>query len=283
MRWRGSCSTGFRGRRAQAKALDEITATRGPVICVEIQVPDEELVRRVRARRVCEDCGANADAFEHQGRCAAGPVPEHRAVPIDRPEVGGALGRFGVGGARAVEGLLARYAADDRVLQLAADVPVDRRVADAGAGARSAGVGGGVGVGHAGGAVADAGEEADGERRAREATEVQAYEHRLPVGGGDREAGAGQRAGGARAQGARRGGPSRRDDEAARRAGRAAVAGSGRGAGVQGVSRIPGDDLRVGERAGRARDSERSADGRRATSSRSTWARSSTGSSAIRR
>jgi adenylate kinase len=35
-------------------------------------VPDEELVRRVRARRVCEDCGANADAFEHQ----AGDVPD---------------------------------------------------------------------------------------------------------------------------------------------------------------------------------------------------------------
>ena len=126
---------GFPRTAAQARALDEITAARGPVICVEIQVPDEELVRRVRARRVCEDCGANADAFEHKPGRAAGPVPEHRAVPIGRPEVGGALGRFGVGGAGAVEGLLARYAADDRVLQLAADVPVDRRAADAGAGA----------------------------------------------------------------------------------------------------------------------------------------------------
>jgi adenylate kinase len=57
---------GFPRTAAQANALDEITASRGPVICVEIQVPDEELVRRVQARRVCEDCGANADAFEHQ-------------------------------------------------------------------------------------------------------------------------------------------------------------------------------------------------------------------------
>jgi adenylate kinase len=56
---------GFPRTAAQAKALDEITSSRGPVICVEIQVPDEELVRRVRARRVCEDCGANADAFVH--------------------------------------------------------------------------------------------------------------------------------------------------------------------------------------------------------------------------
>ena len=57
---------GFPRTAKQADALDGITAARGPVICVEIQVPDEELVRRVRGRRVCEDCGANADAFEHQ-------------------------------------------------------------------------------------------------------------------------------------------------------------------------------------------------------------------------
>jgi adenylate kinase len=57
---------GFPRTAAQATALDDITEARGPVICVEIQVPDEELVRRVRSRRVCEDCGANADAFEHK-------------------------------------------------------------------------------------------------------------------------------------------------------------------------------------------------------------------------
>ncbi len=57
---------GFPRTAAQAAALDEITASRGPVICVEIQVPDEELVRRVRGRRVCDDCGVNADAFEHR-------------------------------------------------------------------------------------------------------------------------------------------------------------------------------------------------------------------------
>ncbi len=57
---------GFPRTATQAAALDEITASRGPVICVEMQVPDEELVRRVRGRRVCDDCGANADAFEHK-------------------------------------------------------------------------------------------------------------------------------------------------------------------------------------------------------------------------
>jgi adenylate kinase len=57
---------GFPRTAKQADALDAITAAKGPVICVEIQVPDEELVRRVRGRRVCEDCGANADAFEQK-------------------------------------------------------------------------------------------------------------------------------------------------------------------------------------------------------------------------
>jgi len=58
---------GFPRTAKQANALDEMTRQRGPVICVEMRVPDEELVRRVRARRVCEDCGANADAFVNQG------------------------------------------------------------------------------------------------------------------------------------------------------------------------------------------------------------------------
>ena len=155
---------GFPRTAAQADALDEITATRGPVICVEIQVPDEELVRRVRGAAGVRGLRRERRCLRAQAGRAARPVPEHRAVPDDRPEVGGAVGRFGDGGAGAVEDLLARYAADDRVLQLAADVPVDRRAADAGAGARSAGVGGGVGAGHAGGAAAVAGgEEAGGE------------------------------------------------------------------------------------------------------------------------
>jgi adenylate kinase len=47
----------------QAEALDAIMAGRDPVIVVEIQVPDEELVRRVRGRRVCKVCGTNVSAF----------------------------------------------------------------------------------------------------------------------------------------------------------------------------------------------------------------------------
>ena len=55
---------GFPRTVPQARALDEIAKDRGPVICVEVRVPDEELVRRMRMRRVCADCGATADAFE---------------------------------------------------------------------------------------------------------------------------------------------------------------------------------------------------------------------------
>jgi len=54
---------GFPRTVAQAQGLDAMVADRGPVLVVEIQVPDEELVGRVKARRVCDDCGANANAF----------------------------------------------------------------------------------------------------------------------------------------------------------------------------------------------------------------------------
>ena len=76
---------GFPRTVPQANALDELTASRGPVVVVEIRVPDEELVARVRARRVCADCGANAGAFasgpaalpdvcQHPGQCrSVGP------------------------------------------------------------------------------------------------------------------------------------------------------------------------------------------------------------------
>lgn len=55
---------GFPRTVPQAEALDALMAGRpDPVVVVDLAVPDEELVRRVRARRVCADCGANADAF----------------------------------------------------------------------------------------------------------------------------------------------------------------------------------------------------------------------------
>jgi len=54
---------GFPRTVPQAEALDAIIAGRDPLIVIEMQVPDEELVRRVRGRRVCKECGTNVSAF----------------------------------------------------------------------------------------------------------------------------------------------------------------------------------------------------------------------------
>ena len=51
---------GFPRTVAQAEALDGIMAGRSPLIIVDIQVPDAELVRRLTSRLICRGCGANA-------------------------------------------------------------------------------------------------------------------------------------------------------------------------------------------------------------------------------
>jgi adenylate kinase len=54
---------GFPRTVPQAEALDGLMIGRDPLIVIEMQVPDEELVRRVRGRRVCKVCGTNVSAF----------------------------------------------------------------------------------------------------------------------------------------------------------------------------------------------------------------------------
>lgn len=54
---------GFPRTEPQAQALDAMTEGQSPLVIVEIQVPDEELVRRVRLRRICATCGTAATAF----------------------------------------------------------------------------------------------------------------------------------------------------------------------------------------------------------------------------
>ena len=68
---RGFVLDGFPRTVPQAEALDKMLVDRGPIIVVEIQVPDEELVRRVRGRRICSACGRTASAFEHPSAGAA--------------------------------------------------------------------------------------------------------------------------------------------------------------------------------------------------------------------
>jgi adenylate kinase len=70
---RGFVLDGFPRTVPQADALDELLAGRGPLIVVEIQVPDDVLVSRVRSRRICEDCGRTVSAFgddpAHVAKC----------------------------------------------------------------------------------------------------------------------------------------------------------------------------------------------------------------------
>lgn len=62
---------GFPRTVAQAEALDGIMAGRSPLIIVDIQVPDAELVRRLTSRLICGGCGANAPEGLLAGSAAA--------------------------------------------------------------------------------------------------------------------------------------------------------------------------------------------------------------------
>jgi adenylate kinase len=53
---------GFPRTVAQASALDGIMKGRPPLVIIDIDVPEAELVRRLASRLVCESCGANADS-----------------------------------------------------------------------------------------------------------------------------------------------------------------------------------------------------------------------------
>jgi adenylate kinase len=54
---------GFPRTVIQAEALDGLLDG-APLAVVEIRVPDDELVRRVRGRRICERCGTTVSAFD---------------------------------------------------------------------------------------------------------------------------------------------------------------------------------------------------------------------------
>lgn len=69
---RGFVLDGFPRTVAQAKFLDALVADRGALIVIEIQVPVEELVRRLAGRRLCTACGAivgHLDGAETRGSC----------------------------------------------------------------------------------------------------------------------------------------------------------------------------------------------------------------------
>jgi adenylate kinase len=69
---RGFVLDGFPRTVAQARALDEIMNERdgGPLVIMDVIVPDAELVKRLSNRRICASCGTNADPFDGaDGKC----------------------------------------------------------------------------------------------------------------------------------------------------------------------------------------------------------------------
>lgn len=51
---------GFPRTVTQATALDRIMEGRGPLVVIDIVVPEDVLLRRLAARRICGSCGVNA-------------------------------------------------------------------------------------------------------------------------------------------------------------------------------------------------------------------------------
>ena len=62
---------GFPRTIVQADALDRMVGSRGPLVVLDIVVPEEVLVRRLASRRICGDCGSNAsvDMLTACGKC----------------------------------------------------------------------------------------------------------------------------------------------------------------------------------------------------------------------
>ena len=60
---------GFPRTVAQARALDDLMDRlgSGPLIVVDVAVPEPELVKRLAGRRICSTCGANAAALDTMG------------------------------------------------------------------------------------------------------------------------------------------------------------------------------------------------------------------------
>jgi adenylate kinase len=79
---RGFILDGFPRTVPQAQALDLVMDERanGPLIVIDIEVPEEELVNRLAARRICSKCGTNADPQDAGNTCTrCGGELVHRA------------------------------------------------------------------------------------------------------------------------------------------------------------------------------------------------------------
>ena len=80
---------GFPRTVKQATALDGLIDGRGALVVVDIQVPEEVLLRRLAARRICGNCGVNAqvDWITTCGNCGGELVhrrDDNEAVVAER-------------------------------------------------------------------------------------------------------------------------------------------------------------------------------------------------------
>src|SRR5262245_55506931 len=104
---------GFPRTVDQAEALDSLVASHGngPLVIVDVKVPEDELVRRLATRRICESCGTTAEPV----------VPEPAGCPV----CGGTLVQRIDDGARVVIERLRVYAESTRpVLEYYRNRPV---------------------------------------------------------------------------------------------------------------------------------------------------------------
>ena len=68
---------GFPRTVVQASALDRMLNGRGPLVVLDIVVPEDVLVRRLATRRICSKCGVNA-AVDWTGACEKCGGAPHR-------------------------------------------------------------------------------------------------------------------------------------------------------------------------------------------------------------
>ena len=86
---------GFPRTVFQARALDVIMEDRrnGPLVIIDVSVPEDELVRRLASRRICSNCGTGADPFGRSTTCKkcggklVQRVDDDQAVVLERLKV----------------------------------------------------------------------------------------------------------------------------------------------------------------------------------------------------
>jgi adenylate kinase len=83
---------GFPRTVDQAVALARMTAGRGPLVVLDVVVPEDVLVKRLATRRICERCGANAalnwsDSCEKCGGALVARTDDGDDIVLERLKV----------------------------------------------------------------------------------------------------------------------------------------------------------------------------------------------------